>query len=114
MVVANFERALVGFAAGRILTEGVIFVNAILAMILVLTLPRENEASFERPTRAFGPLLWKTAAIGVVCAILAVFAETGVVRGCTGIGPRGTRAFRRVLARRPRGERTRSEGGQHR
>ncbi len=43
MVVANFERALVGWHPSRMLTEWVIFVNAILATVMVIVLPREPE-----------------------------------------------------------------------
>jgi hypothetical protein len=43
MVVGNFERALVDWSPQRLLTEWVITVNAILATLLVLTVPRERE-----------------------------------------------------------------------
>jgi hypothetical protein len=43
MVVANFERALTGWHPSRLLTEWVIFVNAIVATALVLILPKNNE-----------------------------------------------------------------------
>jgi hypothetical protein len=43
MVVANFERALTGWHPSRMLTEWVIFVNAIIATVLVLLLPHETE-----------------------------------------------------------------------
>lgn len=42
MVVANFDKALTGWVPGRLLTEWTIFVNAILATVLVLLLPKEN------------------------------------------------------------------------
>ena len=43
MVVANFERALTGWHPNRLLTEWVIFVNAVIATVLVLLLPRDKE-----------------------------------------------------------------------
>lgn len=43
MVVANFERALTGWHPNRLLTEWVIFVNAIVATVLVLLLPFETD-----------------------------------------------------------------------
>ena len=43
MVVANFERALTGWDPSRLLTEWVIFVNAIVATALVLVLPLEKK-----------------------------------------------------------------------
>lgn len=42
IVVANFERALPGFSAGRILTEGTIFVNAIVVTGMILVWPRQD------------------------------------------------------------------------
>jgi hypothetical protein len=44
MVVANFERALTGWHPSRLLTEWVIFVNAIIATVLVLLLPGKEES----------------------------------------------------------------------
>jgi hypothetical protein len=49
MVVANFERALTGWHPTRMLTEWVIFVNAIIATVLVLLLPRDNDSVIMRP-----------------------------------------------------------------
>ena len=43
MVVANFERALPQFTSARLLTEWTIFVNALIATVLVLLLPQEHE-----------------------------------------------------------------------
>ena len=44
MVVANFERALTGWNPSRLLTEWVIFLNAIIATVLLLLLPNEQES----------------------------------------------------------------------
>ncbi len=56
MVIANFERALPQFNSSRLLTEWTIFVNALIATVLVLLLPREQEniainenESFKKP-----------------------------------------------------------------
>jgi hypothetical protein len=43
MVVANFERALTGWHPSRMLTEWVIFINAIIATVLVIVLPQESK-----------------------------------------------------------------------
>ena len=42
MVVANFERALTGWHPSRMLTEWVIFINAVIATVLVIVLPKES------------------------------------------------------------------------
>ncbi|MEP7252818.1 MAG: hypothetical protein ABI683_10580 [Ginsengibacter sp.] len=56
MVIANFERALPHFTPARLLTEWTIFVNALIATVLVLLLPGEHEnivipenENFKRP-----------------------------------------------------------------
>jgi hypothetical protein len=36
MVIGDFERALVGFREGRLVTEGAVFVNGVIATLLVL------------------------------------------------------------------------------
>ena len=43
MVVANFERALTGWHPSRLLTEWVIFLNAIISTVLVILMPREED-----------------------------------------------------------------------
>jgi hypothetical protein len=51
MVVANFERALTGWHPSRLLTEWIIFVNAIIVTVLVIILPEKKpEISFVSET----------------------------------------------------------------
>lgn len=69
MIVANFERALTGWHPSRLLTEWVIFVNAILATVLVLLLPRENEIVAIKPESDFKPF-YKRMWIKAVVAML--------------------------------------------
>ncbi len=69
MVVANFERALTGWHSSRLLTEWVIFVNAILATVLVLLLPRETEEfdiSEEQNYHSIFRRLWVKAVLAIV------------------------------------------------
>lgn len=80
MVVANFERALMGFQENRILTEGVIFANAILVTAMILLWPRDRENLAEKRTTNFRPLVWGTIAAGVVATVLAICVETRVAR----------------------------------
>lgn len=42
-IVFNFEKALVGFHEQRLATEGILFVNAVLATFLIAVLPREDD-----------------------------------------------------------------------
>ncbi len=85
MVIANFERALPAFTAQRILTEGTIFVNAILASVMVLLWP--VRLAVEPPTRgrdSWGPEFgW--AAAGLAAALLVAGAlMPAAVRGVYG------------------------------
>ena len=80
VVVANFERALPGFTAGRILTEGTIFVNAILATAAILVWPRGETLVAERGQYDYGRDFGK-ALLGVAAALLiAVAGMTATVR----------------------------------
>lgn len=89
MAIGNFERALLGFTGGRIITEGVIFANAALATVLILLLPRDREHVAEKATPSFAPLVWRAAIAGVVVAVCAVAAETFVDRVLYGDTPSG-------------------------
>ena len=76
MVTANFERALTGWHPSRLLTEWVIIVNAIIATVLVLILPREQETIVIKEEENLKPIyrkLWKKAiAALIVSGILFV------------------------------------------
>lgn len=84
MVVANFERALPAFAEQRILTEGVIFVNAIIVTMLVLVWPRDAEPVREVPTKDFRKLTRLALAAAFAALVLGVAVETGVTRWAYG------------------------------
>jgi len=74
MVVANFERALTGWHPSRLLTEWVIFVNAIIATVLVLLLPRNKETVLIIKEENYKPLykrLWiKAIAALIISSVL--------------------------------------------
>lgn len=70
IVIANFDRALPGFSEGRLLTEWVIIMNAVLATVLILVLPRDTEA--EIPALGmidYGPS-FQRARLGLAAAVL--------------------------------------------
>lgn len=85
MVTANFERALPSFNEQRILTEGVIFVNAILVTWMILVWPggekRVPELGLYNYERAFswtlfaGVITVLTAAIGMTVSVRAVYGD---------------------------------------
>jgi len=84
VVVGNFERALVSFAPQRLITEGVIFLNAALCTVgIFLSAPRgENEPAGDGFD--WSRLLPKTVAVGLVAMALSVLADWGIVRAIYG------------------------------
>ena len=73
MVVANFERALTGWGPSRLLTEWVIFLNAIIATVLVLLLPRDQETVIITEEENYLPIykrLWTKAIAAMVLSSL--------------------------------------------
>ncbi len=85
MVIGNFERALVGFKDQRLVTEGVIHLNALLCAVILLT--ADHEADHER--RIAGgqspPARWaRLVAMGSAAALIAILADWAIVRGLYG------------------------------
>ena len=72
MTIANFERALAGWHPSRMLTEWVIFVNAIIATALILILPSENASPLPVVEKNHKPLLRKR--LGVMTASMLIAA----------------------------------------
>lgn len=59
MVIGNLQRAIPGFSDGRMVTEWVLFMNASLATLLVIALPRPDRPSGVTAQRAvWRPLPW--------------------------------------------------------
>lgn len=82
VITFNFQKALVGFHESRIATEGVLFVNAVIATFLIACCPREQErgAIPLSPAGECGPLFRRSLVAMGVGLILATVAFTGVVR----------------------------------
>ena len=77
MVVFNFERALVNFSPHRLVTEGVIKLNAIICTVLVSisvhTVPKQTGSIF-----SFSDELWQVAVWGLAAMIATTFAFWGI------------------------------------
>jgi hypothetical protein len=84
MVIGNFERALVGFAPQRLVTEGVIHVNAALCTLLVLAAPSLCAQALPGTRSDTSRLIRRVAALGVVGFALSVMADWALVRGVYG------------------------------
>jgi hypothetical protein len=84
MVVGNFERALVSFAPQRLVTEGVILINAALCTALVL-LGTPALERFAQPTRVHHRWFIRRIGVGgLAAAALIVLVDWGVVRAVWG------------------------------
>jgi hypothetical protein len=87
MVAGNFERAVVGFADQRLITEGVIHVNAVIcALILLLASPSRDEASLSPALETHArPIRWaRLIASCVAASLLAIVADWAIVRSIYG------------------------------
>ncbi len=87
MVVGNFERALCGFTAQRLVTEGVLYVVALIATLMLLLSAEAEKPTGEPqpavPSRAGFPLA-ATVAVGVTAAVLSIAADWAIVRAIYG------------------------------
>jgi hypothetical protein len=80
MVIGNFERALVGFNQRRLGTEGTIFVNALIAMLLLLCFPRQREPMPELASKPhYGRLTTGFAVVGLAAMLLGTALFTTAV-----------------------------------
>lgn len=86
MVLGNFERALVSFAPQRLVTEGVIFLNAVVCTGMLLSLAKSAAPEATREITRAGILLKRTAVIGTAAMMLSVLADWGIVRAIYGDG----------------------------
>jgi hypothetical protein len=87
MVAGNFERAVVAFAPQRLITEGVIFLNALICASILLRSGRgANEAqSIDSPAPVdFAAMVKKTAAAGLIAALVSIAADWGIIRAIYG------------------------------
>jgi hypothetical protein len=79
MIVANFERALTGWNPSRMLTEWVIFVNAIIATVLIILLPKDLEtiaiSRKEDYKKLYRSLWFKSAIITAAACLLFLFTN---------------------------------------
>jgi hypothetical protein len=87
IVLGNFERALVSFAPMRLVTEGVIHLNAVLCTVGVILGSRSSPVSEQSTAPAavsWAGLLPKVIGSGLVAMALSVCIDWGIVRGIYG------------------------------
>jgi hypothetical protein len=96
VIVFNFERALVSFASQRLVTEGVLHVNAVLVTLLVVLWSRVHRKPTDEPP-SFHGLMPRIAGIGMAAIVVCVVGSWGIARAVFGSVPlrfRGTPAIR--------------------
>ncbi|AMV38309.1 hypothetical protein [Planctomyces sp. SH-PL62] len=88
VVVGNFGKAVVKFTDQRLITEGVVYANAVVcALILLLASPSRDESAgaYEVPTPRERPVRWgRLIAAGVLASALAILADWAIVRAIYG------------------------------
>ncbi len=85
MVIGNFERALVGFKEQRLVTEGVIHINALLCTLILLTADYSPGFDTRVTQEPSVPARWgRLVALGFGAALIAVVADWAIVRGVYG------------------------------
>jgi len=87
MVIGNFGRSLPAFAPQRLVTEGVIHLNAVICTLLVLWCPRpvSSRASVEESRgTGFESLVRRAVVIGTAGFLISTVAEWGIVRAVYG------------------------------
>ncbi|QDT48292.1 hypothetical protein Pan258_23330 [Symmachiella dynata] len=83
-VLGNFAKALAYFGEGRLLTEGIIIVNAVIATVLVLLLPREGEQVRQYGEVKFNRWLLGSAVLGLILLATVPFIERKALRSVYG------------------------------
>jgi hypothetical protein len=86
-VIGNFGKALTGFSEQRLLTEGVITLNAVLATIMIFLLPRSAAEAPPPTSGKFGRLMAASVVSAGLCAALVPPLETLCVRAVYGDAP---------------------------
>ncbi|MCA9078095.1 MAG: hypothetical protein KDA93_23905 [Planctomycetaceae bacterium] len=81
IIVFNFEKALGGFTESRLATEGVLFVNAVIATFMIIFFAREQDsAAMAISTDDYRPLFRRSLVAMLTAVAVATFAFTGIVR----------------------------------
>ena len=80
MVVANLMKAIGGFAPQRLITEGVILINAVLCSLMALMCARKEATLPIQPITQFAPWIRRAALVGLAGMGLFVVTCWGIIR----------------------------------
>ena len=79
IVIANFTKAVVAFSEGRIATEGMVMVNALICTVLILGFARQQDETPEIREANFGLLTRKSVIwLGIFLVASMAFYTTGI------------------------------------
>lgn len=86
VITFNFEKALVAFHESRLATEGVLFVNAVIATFLIAFFARDDDpgAIPHTPVADYGRLMRRSLVTMVVAVAASTAVFTGIVRSVYG------------------------------
>ncbi|MDX2037440.1 MAG: hypothetical protein SFX72_12380 [Isosphaeraceae bacterium] len=84
LVVGNFERALVGFTSGRLVTEGVVALNALFCTLLVAILDRPARLPDEAAPKLHSRYLALTTIASISLVLINIGADWYVTRAVYG------------------------------
>ena len=84
MVAGNFARALVSFAPQRLVTEGLIHLNAVLCSVLVLLPCRVSDPAIREQQTRFPASIRKVVALGILAVLVTTVSEWGLIRALYG------------------------------
>lgn len=82
IVIGNFDRSVVNFAPQRLITEGVIFLNACISTLILLNGLPVTIGVVEPETQKvpFGALLKKAVVVGMLATVLSLLVDWGLTR----------------------------------
>ena len=85
-MIGNFDRSVVNFAPQRLITEGVIFLNACASTLILLSGSPATVVPVEaEPEKIpFGALLKKAVVVGMLATALSLLADWGLTRAMYG------------------------------
>jgi len=113
MVIGNFDRAQVAFAPQRLVTEGAIFLNAVICTATVLLCARGAVPLTFEVVKDFRPLIRTAVVLGTAGLTVSVLLQWGIVRAIYGeqfaghsgkhirFGPNATATSKKPVAGRP-------------
>jgi hypothetical protein len=84
IVVGNFEKALVGFHEQRLVTEGLFFVNGLIATFLILVYPPQSETEPTASPADYAGIFRRSMIRGVTALVAGILVYTGITRAIYG------------------------------